>query len=149
MMNIDSIMKRTLELAKIAFQEDEVPVGAVIFDDEGRIIAESENKTRRGKSVTKHAELCVIEKVGQIAGSENLSKLNIATSLEPCTMCAQAIAWSKLKAVFIACKDEKSGGVYYNAEVFKHSHNKPEVVYLEEYEKESAELMRSFFRGKR
>jgi len=148
-MTIDDIMKRTLELARISFQEDEVPVGSVIFNDDGEIIAESENKTRREKSVSKHSELAAIEKAGKIIGSENLSKLNIATSLEPCAMCAQAIAWSKLKSVYIACKDEKSGGVYHNTKVFKHSHHKPEVVYLEKYQKESQELLRSFFKGKR
>ena len=147
--NIDYIIKRTLELAILSAQKDDVPVGAIIFDDEGNIITESQNKTRRYNSVTKHAELCCIEQAGKILGSENLSGLNIAISLEPCAMCAQAIAWSKLKRVYIACKDEKSGGVFHNAKVFEHSHHKPEVIFLEKYSEQSAQLLKAFFKSKR
>lgn len=146
---LDKIIERTLELAEDAGKNDEVPVGAVIFDDEGNILAESENKTRREHSVSFHAELAVIAKMGKIKGSENLSEYNLATSLEPCAMCAQAIAWSKIKKVVIACDDEKSGGVLHNAKVFEHSHHKPEIIYLDKYKEESSKLLKSFFKSKR
>lgn len=146
---LDKIIERTLELAEDAGRNDEVPVGAVIFDDEGNILAESENKTRREHSVSFHAELAVIAQMGKIKGSENLSEYNLATSLEPCAMCAQAIAWSKIKKVVIACDDEKSGGVLHNAKVFEHSHHKPEVIYLDKYKEKSSKLLKSFFKSKR
>jgi tRNA(Arg) A34 adenosine deaminase TadA len=149
MTDLNKIIQRTLELAKSAGANDEVPVGAVIFDDEGNIVAESENKTRREHSVSFHAELAVIAQMGSKKGSENLSEYHLATSLEPCAMCAQAIAWAKLKSVVIACDDEKSGGVLHNAKVFEHSHHKPEVIYLSEYKDQSASLLKEFFKAKR
>ena len=148
-LDIDSILLKTLELAESAGKNDEVPVGTVIFDDEGNIIAQSENSTRRKHSVAHHAELDCISKAGLIKGSENLSEYNLATSLEPCAMCAQAIAWSKIKSVYIVCDDEKSGGVLHNAKVFEHSHHKPDVQYIDKYKQKSAALLKSFFKSKR
>lgn len=148
-MTINKVIHRCLELAENAAKNDEVPVGAVIFDDEFNIIAESENRTRREYSVSHHAELDVIAKAGKIKGSENLSEYHIATSLEPCAMCAQAITWAKLKSVIMACDDPKSGGVLHNAKIFEHSHHKPQITYLEQYKEQSANLMKAFFKAKR
>jgi tRNA(Arg) A34 adenosine deaminase TadA len=148
-MTINTIIHRCLELAENAAKNDEVPVGAIIFDDEFNIIAESENRTRRETSVANHAELDVIAKAGKIKGSENLSEYHIATSLEPCAMCAQAIAWAKLKSVTFACDDVKSGGVLHNAKIFEHSHHKPQVIYLEEYKEQVAKQLKEFFKAKR
>jgi tRNA(Arg) A34 adenosine deaminase TadA len=149
MIDLDKIIQRTLQLAESAGENDEGPVGAVIYDDDGNIVAESENKTRREHSVSFHAELAVIAQMGFKKGSENLSEYHLATSLEPCAMCAQAIAWAKLKTIVIACDDEKSGGVLHNAKVFEHSHHKPEVIYLESYKEQSANLLKQFFKKKR
>lgn len=148
-MTINTIIHRCIELAEIAGKNDEVPVGAVIFDDQFNIIAESENRTRREHSVANHAELDVIAKAGKIKGSENLSEYHIATSLEPCAMCAQAIAWAKLKSVSFGCDDVKSGGVLHNAKIFDHSHHKPQINYLEEYKSQVANQLKSFFKLKR
>jgi len=149
MKTIEQIIEKTLELAKQPGEHDEVPVGAIIFDDEGNIIAKSENRTRREHSVAHHAELDCISQVGKLKGSENLSEYHLATSLEPCAMCAQAIAWSKLRTVVIACDDPKSGGVIHNAKIFNHSHHKPEVIYLEQFKEKSATLLQEFFKTKR
>jgi tRNA(adenine34) deaminase len=146
---LHKIIELTLDLAKESAKNDEIPVGAVIFDDDFNIIAQSQNYTRRKCSVAAHAELDVIAQAGKINGSENLSKYHIATSLEPCAMCAQAIAWAKLKSITFACDDEKSGGVLHNCKIFEHSHHKPIINYLSEYKEQSASLLKEFFKAKR
>lgn len=147
--NVVKLTQLAVKLAQQASEKDEVPVGAIIFDDNGNIIAESENRTRRECSVSHHAELDVINKAGKIKGSENLSEYNLITTLEPCAMCAQAIAWAKIKKVYILAKDEKSGGVYYNAKIFEHSHHKPEIILINGYQEQIAKMMKNFFISKR
>lgn len=102
-------MKRALELAQIAFNEGEVPVGAVIVCDE-LIVAEGYNQTEFLLDPTAHAEILAIREACDLLGNWRLSNCTLYTTLEPCAMCAGAILQARLKKVVWAAPDIRCGG---------------------------------------
>ena len=144
------MLERALELAHVAAQHDEVPVGAVVYDEDGKIWGEGYNLTITNADPSAHAEIVALREAGQKRGTPNLTGLMLAVSLEPCAMCAQALAWARIKEVRFAATDPKSGGVLQGAQVYTHKscHHKPLVEhgYLAE---ESAKLLQTFFKEKR
>jgi tRNA(adenine34) deaminase len=136
-------MQQAMQLAHQAYQEDEVPVGAIIVA-QNRIIGKGYNLTERLHDVTAHAEMQAITAAANTLGGKYLKDCTLYVTLEPCTMCAGALYWSQLSRVVIACKDEKHG--YLSKKIKLHPKTTIEFVLLEE---ESKALLQSFFKQKR
>lgn len=149
-MTFRSFMHLALEQAKIAAERGEVPVGAVIVSPEGRVISEDRNRTRIGNDPTAHAEINAIRAACAALGQERLSGFDLYVTLEPCAMCAAAIANARIRRVYYGASDPKSGGVECGARVFEHpqTHHKPEVYAGIDAEAAEA-LLTEFFREKR
>ena len=101
-------MRQALNEAKIAFEKNEVPVGAVVVS-EGHIIARAHNLTETLRDVTAHAEMLAITAATEHLGGKYLNNCTLYVSLEPCTMCAGALSWAQLGRLVIGAPDEKRG----------------------------------------
>jgi cytidine deaminase len=143
-------MAAALDEARAAAARDEVPVGAVISDANGKLLAAASNRTRELSDPTAHAEMLAIRAACALAGSERLIGCTITVTLEPCAMCAAAIATARLSRVVYGASDPKSGGVAHGARVFSHAqaHHRPEVV-TGVAEADCAALLKDFFAERR
>lgn len=142
-------MRRALALAEAAAAEGEVPVGAVIVRY-GLILAEASNAPRRLNDPTAHAEMLAIRVAAAAVGEDRLQDCELWVTLEPCAMCAGAIALARIARVYYAAPDPKGGGVEHGARVFAQPtcHHRPDV-YSGMGEAEAGTLLRSFFAAKR
>ncbi len=142
-------MAHALTQAQAAAAAGEVPIGAVIIKD-GVVIAAAHNAPRRLADPTAHAELLAIRAAAQALGNERLEGCELWVTLEPCAMCAGAIALARIDRLYYAASDPKGGAVEHGARVFEQKQclHRPEV-YSGMGEAESAELLRSFFKAKR
>ncbi|MFY0596225.1 MAG: nucleoside deaminase [Cognatishimia sp.] len=149
-MTFKSHMELALSEAQAAADRGEVPVGAVVIDPDGKVIAQAGNRTRELNDPTAHAEILAIRAACQTLNSERLPGYDLYVTLEPCPMCASAISQTRIARVYYGAADPKSGGVAQGPRVFDHpqSHHKPEV-----YDGISAEaceeILKNFFRQKR
>ena len=145
----NNFMEEALKQARIAFEKDEVPVGAAIVEN-GKIIATSHNQNLILKDPTAHAEILVMRKAAKIKDSARLDGCDLYVTLEPCAMCASAIALARISRVYYAASDIKFGAVENGVRIFSSTscHHKPEI-YSGISEEESKKLMQSFFRNKR
>lgn len=137
-------MRKALDEAQKAFEENEVPVGAVIVSG-GRIIARCHNLTERLYDVTAHAEMQAITAAAGALGGKYLTECTLYVTVEPCTMCAGAIGWAQLGRLVYGTKDEKRGFTGYAPQCL---HPKTEVT-AGVLADEAAQLMRAFFLQKR
>lgn len=148
-MNFDNFfMQEALKQAEIAFSKNEVPVGAVIVDRENqKIISKSYNNTEEKNNALYHAEIIAINEACRIISSKNLSNYDIYVTLEPCAMCAAAIAHSRLKRLFYGASDSKHGAVESNLRYFnsKACFHRPDI-YSGIFAEDSALLMKEFFK---
>jgi tRNA(Arg) A34 adenosine deaminase TadA len=143
-------MDTALAEARAAAMRGEVPVGAVIADPAGRIVARAGNRTRELADPTAHAEILALRQACAAAGSERLPGHVLYVTLEPCAMCAAAISAARIARLVYGAADPKSGGVAHGARVFTHpqAHHKPEVV--DGIATEEAEaLLKAFFAERR
>ncbi|MEX0307198.1 MAG: nucleoside deaminase [Ruegeria sp.] len=149
-MEFRSQMKLALEQAQAAADRGEVPVGAVIIGPDGKVVAADGNRTRELNDPTAHAEILVLRAACQAAGSERLPDHDLYVTLEPCAMCAAALAAARIRRVYYGASDPKSGGVAHGARVFSHpqAHHQPEV-YDGIAADEAAALLKQFFAGQR
>lgn len=150
-MDAKNYMALALKEAQKAFLEDEVPVGAVIVNVKtGKVLAKAHNKTEHGGDPTKHAEILAIQKACKKLEEKRLWDCDMYVSLEPCTMCAAAIAFARIGKLFIGATDEKGGAVLNGVRFFesKTCHFKPEV-YEGILAAESQKLLQEFFKNKR
>ncbi|WP_138933711.1 nucleoside deaminase [Roseovarius arcticus] len=149
-MKFTSHMDAALAEARAAALRGEVPVGAVLLDASGKVAAQAGNRTRELNDPTAHAEILAIRAACAGAGSERLAGHTLYVTLEPCAMCAAAIAAARLKAVYFGASDPKSGGVLHGARVFTHSqaHHVPEV-YDGIAADQCAAVLTAFFASKR
>ena len=106
----EKYMKEALKEAKKAYEELEIPVGAIIVKD-GQIIARAHNQKETKNDTTKHAEIMAIQKASKKMGAWRLIDCEMYVTLEPCSMCAGAIINSRIKKVYIGALDEKTGAV--------------------------------------
>lgn len=145
-----SHMDQALAEAQAAAERGEVPVGAVIVAPGGRVVAAAGNRTRELNDPTAHAELLAIRAACATAGSERLTGYDLYVTLEPCAMCAAAIAAARIGRLYYGAADPKSGGVAHGARVFTHpqAHHVPEV-YDGIAGDEAAALLRLFFAARR
>ncbi len=150
MTRFHSHMDQALSEARAAATRGEVPVGAVIVDPRGQVVAADGNRTRELNDPTAHAEVLVIRAACAAAGSERLAGYSLYVTLEPCAICAATIAAARIARLYYGASDPKSGGVAHGARVFTHpqAHHVPEV-YDGLAEDEAAELLRSFFEERR
>ena len=145
-----SYMDHALDEARSAGARGEVPVGAVIIDGQGQIVALAGNRTRELADPTAHAEVLAIRAACAVLGSERLIDHDLYVTLEPCAMCAGAIAAARIKRLYFGASDPKSGGVLAGARVFTHAqcHHAPEV-YDGIGAGQSTMLLQEFFDEKR
>jgi len=138
-------MRRALDLAAVAAEAGEVPVGAVItLGDE--IIAEARNAMRGTLDPTAHAEIVAIRHAATRLGRARLDGCTLWVTLEPCAMCAGAISLARIEALRFAADDPKGGGVVHGARIFAQPtcHHRPDVL-GGIGEQEAGEMLRQFF----
>ncbi|PTQ13560.1 tRNA-specific adenosine deaminase [Sphingomonas oleivorans] len=142
-------MRLALDLARLAAEEGEVPVGAVVTRD-GAVIATSANMMRASLDPTAHAEIVVIRRAAEAIGQPRLDGCDLWVTLEPCAMCAGAIAHARLARLYYAAEDPKGGAVAHGPRFFAQPtcHHRPET-YAGIGEGEAAEMLRVFFAGRR
>ncbi len=145
-----SHMDAALAEARAAGGRGEVPVGAVVVAPDGRVVAQAGNRMRELADPTAHAEVLAIRAACAALGSERLTGHDLYVTLEPCPMCAAAIAAARIARLYYGAADPKSGGVAQGPRVFAHPqcHHVPEV-YDGIGADAAAELMRGFFEGLR
>ena len=144
-------MNEALAQAQVAFEDDEVPVGAVItHHPSGAIIARAHNQTEQNQDCTAHAEMLAIAAAQKHLGQKSLADCDIWVTLEPCAMCAGALAHARIKRIYYGAADEKGGAVDNGPHIFNQptTHHKPEI-YGGISQSESAKLLKRFFESKR
>lgn len=141
-------MNYALEQARLALQEDEVPIGAVLVKD-NKIVAADHNRTRQTNNNLAHAEKLVIEQIVE-SGEKFLYDYTLYVTVEPCLMCAGAIIWARVGKVVFGCYEPKAGAVgsIYNALLDKNFNHHPEVVFGI-LAQECSDLIVEFFKNKR
>lgn len=142
-------MRAALNLAKAAADAGEVPVGAVIVKD-GVIIAEGHNHPRESHDPTAHAEIVAIRAAAATLGNDRLDGCDLYVTLEPCAMCAGAIAHARIARLYYGADDPKGGAVVHGPRVFSQPtiHHRPDI-YDGIGADEAADLLRAFFAERR
>jgi len=146
----EKIIKKALQYAQKAFCVDEVPVGAVIFNTQtGKILTIARNQTEEKKDVLAHAEMLAIRKACKKLDRKFLDGYSMFVTLEPCTMCAAAIAWARLDAIYYGATDPKTGGIRQGAKVFTHPQTHHKIKNQLETIPKCSQIMHDFFQKKR
>ena len=142
-------MDIALEEARRAAQRGEVPVGAILVKD-GEVIARDGNRTLELNDPTAHAEILVIRAACKLLGTQRLPECDLYVSLEPCSMCAGAISFARLRRLYYGAGDEKGGAVDHGTRFFSQStcHHAPDV-YAGIGEQPASKLLRAFFQDRR
>jgi tRNA(adenine34) deaminase len=142
-------MQAALAEAKQAAAAGEVPVGCVIVCA-GAVIAHARNRTLADHDPTAHAEMLAMRAAAQALGSERLVDCDLYVTLEPCTMCAAAISFARIRRLYYGAADPKGGAVEHGARFFTAPtcHHRPEV-YGGIAEAEAGELLKEFFKARR
>jgi tRNA(Arg) A34 adenosine deaminase TadA len=142
-------MDLALEEARMAAARGEVPVGAVLVVN-GAVIASAGNRTRELNDVTAHAEIEVIRAGAGAIGAERLNGADLYVTLEPCTMCAAAISFARLRRLYYGAEDPKGGGVDNGVRFFSQPtcHHAPDV-YSGLSGQSAADILKEFFAGRR
>jgi tRNA(adenine34) deaminase len=144
------LMQQAIEVAKSAGSFDDVPVGALIVNEHGEVLAMGQNLREKDNNPTAHAEIIAIKNLGNKIGNWRLDDLTLVVTLEPCVMCAGAIAQSRMKRLVFGAFDEKAGAVGSIWDVLRDPRalNRPEVV-SGVLANECALLLKDFFNKKR
>jgi tRNA(adenine34) deaminase len=142
------MMELALAEAKKGIGAGEIPVGAVVYDDSGKVWGRAHNGTIAGRDPTAHAEFAACQAAARAMGDMYLLDCHVAVTLEPCAMCAQALSYFRVKSIYFGAYDVKSGGTVNGARVLGHAHHKPEVI-GGLMEAPCAALLTDFFKEKR
>jgi tRNA(Arg) A34 adenosine deaminase TadA len=140
-----------LEEAKSAASRGEVPVGAVLLAADGSLLARDGNRILELKDPTAHAEMLVMRNGAKALDNERLTGATLYVSLEPCAMCAGAMAMARIgRLVFAAC-DPKGGAILHGPRFFEQPtcHHRPQVTQTEPHAMEAGEILKEFFRARR
>lgn len=140
----EKFMKAALTEAKKAYEDGEIPIGAVIVH-QNKIIAKGYNQVQKLKDTTAHAEMIAITSASNYLGAKYLMDCSLYVTLEPCPMCAGAIRWAQIPKLIYGSKDEKAGYSHFSEEII---HKKVEII-AGILEKESLELIQLFFQNLR
>jgi tRNA(adenine34) deaminase len=148
-MTTPSFMDLALEAARKAGQAGEVPIGCVIVRG-NELVATGGNRTLADRDPTAHAEILAIRQAAEALGSERLVECDLYVTLEPCTMCAGAISFARIRRLYYGATDEKGGAIESGVRFFAQAtcHHAPEI-YSGLGESEAAALLREFFRERR
>ena len=149
-MDYKSLMQQAITLAKEAAVKGDVPVGALIVSEQSEVLATGQNVREKDNDPTAHAEMVAIKNAGDKIGNWRLDDLTLVVTLEPCVMCAGAIAQSRMKRLVFGAFDEKAGAVGSIWDVIRDPRalTKVEVISgVLQYE--SSELLNKFFRTER
>ena len=143
-------MALALAEAEAAAVRGEVPVGAVLVDDEGYVLATAGNRVEGDQDPTAHAEMLVLRAGAARLGVKQLPGCDLYVTLEPCAMCAAAIAFARLRRLYFGAYDPKGGAVEHGPRLFQQptTHHQPEI-YGGIEERKAGELLRNFFRDRR
>jgi tRNA(adenine34) deaminase len=148
-MNAPSFMDLALKAAETAGKSGEVPIGCVIVRD-GAVVATAGNRTLTDRDPTAHAELLALREAAAKLGSERLVDCDLYVTLEPCTMCAGAISFARIRRLYYGAADPKGGAVESGVRFFASPtcHHTPEV-YSGLGEREAATMLKDFFKARR
>lgn len=150
-MNDTQYMSAALQEARAAGDRGEVPIGAVLVDIRtGHITARNGNRTRELCDPTAHAEIMVIRDQCKAAGAQRIPEYDLYVTLEPCAMCAAAIAFARIRKLVYAAPDPKGGGVEHGGKFFTQAtcHHKIEIV-SDVMAGESSDILKCFFKDRR
>jgi tRNA(adenine34) deaminase len=150
-MNDGQAIALALEEAKSAAARGEVPVGAVLLGADGALLARDGNRILELKDPTAHAEMLVMRSGSKALGNERLTGATLYVSLEPCAMCAGAMAMARIERLVFAACDPKGGAVLHGPRFFEQPtcHHRPAVMQTELLAVEAGEILKSFFRARR
>jgi len=142
-------MSLAIDQARAAAAAREVPIGCVVVRD-GEVVAQAGNRTLRDRDPTAHAEVLAIRQAAARLGSERLTGCDLYVTLEPCTMCAAAISFARIRRLYFGAPDPKGGAVENGVKFFAAAtcHHRPEV-YGGIGEREAGALLREFFAERR
>ena len=144
-----NFMELALQEAEVAAKRGEVPVGCVIVQ-QGAVIAKAGNRTLTDKDPTAHAELLALREAARTLGSERLNACDLYVTLEPCTMCAAAISFARIRRLYFGSLDPKGGAVDSGVRFFNQPtcHHRPEI-YGGIHEAKAAAQLKNFFAARR
>ena len=150
-MSDEDYMQQALVLARQAFAADEVPIGCVIVNPaSGAVISSAYNLSQHSADATAHAEILAIQSACKKLNQNRLRDLDMYVTLEPCTMCAAAISFARIRKLFFGAYDQKGGGVASGIKFYEQPtcHHRPQVQggILED---ECSTLLKDFFKTKR
>ena len=146
----DGAMARALDEAAAAAAAGEVPVGAVLVDGAGAVVATAGNRVERDHDPTAHAEMLVLRTGAARLGLKRIEGCDLYVTLEPCPMCAAAIGLARIRRLYFGAYDPKGGGVEHGPRIFDQPtcHPRPEI-YGGIGERAAAALLRRFFAARR
>ncbi|MQW87352.1 nucleoside deaminase [Sinorhizobium saheli] len=149
MAEVAQFMDAALEEARKAAARGEVPIGAVVVLD-GKVVAAAGNRTRERNDITAHAEIEAIREAAATIGDERLTGADLYVTLEPCTMCAAAISFARIRRLYYGAEDPKGGAVENGVRFYGSPtcHHAPDV-YSGLAEREAADILREFFAARR
>jgi tRNA(adenine34) deaminase len=147
--NINHFMLEAINMAKLAFYNEEVPVGAIVVNN-GQIIGKGFNEVIKKNSVSSHAEINAINQASHFLNNYRLNNCDIYVTLEPCHMCAKAIVDARLDSLYFGAKEPKTGAIESIDRFLDRKDLNHKVAYSGGYmQEQSSELLREFFRSKR
>jgi tRNA(adenine34) deaminase len=146
----DEAMQRALAEARAALAHGDVPVGAVLLDREGTVLAADHNRSRLLADPTAHAEMLVLSRAARARGSERLDGHTLVVTLEPCAMCAMAAVWARVERIVYGAADPKAGAAWslYNIPQDERLNHRCDLI-AGVRAAEGAALLAEFFRERR
>ena len=143
-------MRLALDQARLAAAHGDVPVGALLLDPGGDVVAAAGNQRELAQDPTAHAELLAIRRAAEVLGSWRLTDHTLVSTLEPCTMCAGAVSLARIRRLYYGAADAKGGAVESGVRFFASPtcHHVPEV-YSAVGETEASTLLKDFFKVRR
>ncbi len=149
-MELDQAMERALAEARAAPAHGDVPVGALVLDPAGAVVAADHNRREERHDPTAHAELLVLQAAAQVAGSWRLAGHTLVVTLEPCAMCAMAAVWARVERIAYGAADPKAGAAWslYNIPQDARLNHRIDLIHGVR-EAECAALLEEFFRARR
>ncbi len=145
-----SFMALAMEQARAAAERGEVPVGAVVVDSKGNVLAATGNRVEERDDPTAHAEVLALREAAMKRGEPRLPDCDVYVTLEPCAMCAAAISFARVRRLYFAAYDAKGGAVDHGPKFYRQAtcHHAPDV-YGGMMEQEGREILQEFFKGLR
>jgi tRNA(Arg) A34 adenosine deaminase TadA len=142
-------MQIALEEARAAAARGEVPIGAVLVGPDGSVVARNGNRTLELKDPSAHAEMLVIREGCRKAGAQRIPGHDLYVTLEPCTMCAGAISFARIRSLHVGAQDPKGGAVWHGARFYDQPtcHHRPHLA--ETPHDECGQILKDFFKAKR